>query len=160
MLIFAPAIVVAAAFTGIYGKVYDTKGFRFAIIPTLLLLMTGYVGLYFFRSTAPVFAVSMIMMCGFLGTGAMLGAKVRTHTPANKSGMFQGLRIFGQVLIPGVIGPAIGAAVLRNAETVVNNDGTTSFIPNENIFLWALIAAVFVWPVLMPLFRKEKNNAE
>ena len=157
VLIFAPAIVVAASFTGIYGKVYDTRGFRFAIIPTLLLLMTGYVGLYFFRSTAPVFVVSMIMMCGFLGTGAMLGAKVRTHTPANKSGMFQGLRIFAQVLIPGVIGPAIGAAVLRNAETVVNNDGTTSFIPNENIFLWAFIAGLLVWPVLVALFRKKEG---
>ena len=89
----------------------------------------------------------------------MLGAKVRTHTPENKSGMFQGLRIFAQVLIPGVIGPAIGAAVLQNAETVVNNDGTTSFIPNENIFLWAFVAALFVWLVLMPLFRKEKSNA-
>ena len=156
VLIFAPAIVVAAAFTGIYGKVYDTRGFRFAIIPTLLLLMAGYVGLYFFRSTAPVFVASMIMMCGFLGTGAMLGAKVRTHTPANKSGMFQGLRIFAQVLIPGVIGPAIGAAVLKNAETVVNNDGTTSFIPNENIFLWAFLTGLLVWLVLLPLFRKKE----
>ena len=155
VLIFAPAIVLAAAFTGLYGKVYDTKGFRTAIIPTLLLLMTGYVGLYFFRATVPVFLSSLLMMCGFLGTGAMLGAKVRTHTPANRSGQFQGLRIFAQVLIPGVIGPAIGAAVLKNAETVVNNDGTTSFIPNENIFLWAFIAILVLWPALLPLFRKE-----
>ena len=159
VLIFAPAIVVAAAFTGLYGRVYDTKGFRRAILLPLGLLMTGYVGLYFFRTTAPVFVASLVMMCGFLGTGAILGAKVRSHTPANKSGMFQGLRIFAQVLVPGVIGPAIGAAVLRNAETVVNNDGTTSFIPNENIFLWAFIAGLFVWLVLMPLFRKEKTYA-
>jgi len=160
VLIFAPAIVLAAAFTGLYGKVYDTKGFRAAIIPTLLLLMAGYVGLYFFRGTALVFVSSLIMMCGFLGTGAMLGAKVRTHTPANKSGQFQGLRIFAQVLVPGIIGPAIGAAVLQNAETIVNNDGTTSFIPNENIFLWAFIAVLALWPVLMPLFgRKEKHHA-
>ena len=150
------AIVLAAVFTALYGKVYDTKGFRTAIIPTLLALMAGYMGLYFFRGTALVFVASLVMMCGYLGTGAMLGAKVRTHTPANKSGMFQGLRIFAQVLIPGVIGPAIGAAVLKNAETIVNNDGTTSFIPNENIFLWAFIAGLFVWLVLMPLFRKEK----
>lgn len=158
VLIFAPAIVLAAAFTGLYGNVYDKKGFRAAVIPTLLLLMTGYVGLYFFRGTALVFLFSLIMMCGFLGTGAMLGAKVRTHTPANKSGQFQGLRIFAQVLVPGIIGPAIGAAVLKNAETIVNNDGTTSFIPNENIFLWALIAALAVWPVLMPLFGRKENR--
>lgn len=160
VLIFAPAILVAAIFTALYGKVYDKKGFGFAIVPTLVLLMTGYVGLYFFRTTAPVFIASLLMMCGFLGTGAMLGAKVRTHTPENKSGMFQGLRIVAQVLIPGVIGPAIGAKVLENAATIVNDDGTTSFIPNANIFLVALIVALFVWATLIPLYKKEKNNAE
>lgn len=156
VLIFAPAIVIAAVFTGFYGREYDRKGFRAAIVPTLVLLMAGYVGLYFFRSTTLVFIASLVMMCGYLGTGAMLGAKVRTHTPENKSGMFQGLRIFAQVLIPGVIGPAIGAAVLKNAETIVNSDGTTSFIPNESIFLWAFIAGLFVWLALMPLFERKK----
>ena len=157
VLIFAPAIVLAAVFTGVYGRVYDTRGFKTAILPTLGLLMAGYVGLYIFRSTAPVFVASLVMMCGFLGTGAVIGAKVRTHTPENKSGMFQGLRICGQVLIPGVIGPAIGAKILENAATVVNDDGTTSFIPNENIFLGALIAILAVWVILIPLFRRKEN---
>ena len=91
---------------------------------------------------------------------AMLGAKVRTHTPENKSGMFQGLRIVAQVLIPGIIGPAIGAKVLANADTIINDDGTTSFIPNANIFLVALIVLLFVWIVMIPLYKKEKNHAE
>ena len=158
VLIFAPAIVLAAAFTGLYGKVYDTKGFRSAIVPTLAMLMAGYVGLYFVRTTVPVFLASLVMMCGFLGTGAVIGAKVRTHTPKNKSGMFQGLRIFAQVLIPGIIGPAIGAKILQNAQTVVNDDGTTSFLPNENIFLGALAAALTVWLVLVPLMRRNKKE--
>ena len=157
VLIFAPAILLAAIFTGLYGKVYDTKGFKAAILPTLALLMAGYVGLYFFRATAPVFVATLVMMCGFLGTGAVIGAKVRTHTPENKSGMFQGLRICGQVLIPGVIGPAIGARILENAATIVGDDGTTSFIPNENIFLGALIAILAVWIVLIPLFRRKEK---
>ena len=157
VLIFAPAIVAAAAFTAAYGRVYDRKGFQKAVILPLAMLMAGYVVLYFCRSTAPVFLGSLIMMCGYLGTGAILGAKVRTHTPENKSGMFQGLRIFAQVLIPGVIGPAIGAAVLKNAQTILNDDGTTSFIPNENIFLVAFAAAIFVWLVLIPLFKNQKK---
>lgn len=153
VLIFAPAIVLAAVFTGLYGRVFDRKGFRFAIIPTLTLLMAGYAGLYFFRATLPVFLSSLLMMCGYLSTGAMIGAQIRAYTPENRAGTFQGLRIIGQVLIPGVVGPAVGAAVLQNADTVINSDGTESFIPNENIFLAAFIAGLAVWAVLIPIFR-------
>ena len=154
VLIFAPAIILAAAFTFFYGKQYDQHGFRKAVVLPLMLLMVGFVFLYFFRTTVPVFIGSLIMLCGYLAGMAMFGAIIRDKTPTGKAGMFQGLRIVGQVLIPGVIGPAIGAAVLKNAETILNDDGTTSFIPNRNIFLAAFIAAIFIWVVLIPLFRK------
>ena len=158
VLIFAPAIIVSAAFTALYGRVYDNKGFQTAILPTLGLLAAGYILLYFVRNTALVFIASLIMMCGFIGTGAVIGALIRDCTPKNKAGMFQGLRIVGQVLIPGVVGPAIGAAVLKNADTVVNSDGTTSFIPNENIFLAALIALLTVLIVLQPLCKLVRKK--
>lgn len=158
VLIFAPAIVVAAAFTALYGKVFDKRGFGFAIMPTLIMLAAGYVGLYFCRGTALVFVFSLVMMCGYLGTGAMIGAQIRACTPQKKAGMFQGLRIVGQVLIPGIIGPAIGAAILQNADTVINSDGTTSFIPNENIFLGALIVLVITFVALIPLFKLLKKQ--
>ena len=158
VLIFAPAIIVSAVFTALYGKVYDTKGFQFAVIPTLALLMAGYILLYFVRNTALVFIGSLVMMCGFISTGAVIGALIRDCTPQNKAGMFQGLRIVGQVLIPGVIGPAIGAWVLQNADTVTNSDGTTSFIPNENIFLAALIAICVAWAAIIPLFKLLKKK--
>ena len=161
VLIMAPAIIVAAAFTAFYGKVYDKKGFRSAVIPSMALLMAGFVVLYLFRHTVPVFIGSLLMMCGYLSGMAVFGAILRDHTPANKAGMFQGLRIVGQVLIPGIIGPAIGAAVLKNAQTIIGDDGTASFVPNKNIFLAALSAAVLVWAVLLPLFRmiSEKEKA-
>ena len=157
VLIFAPAILVAAIFTGLYGKVFDSKGFRKAVILPFALLMIGYVLLYFVRTTAPVFIGSLVMLCGFLGTGAMLGALVRQYTPQNKSGMFQGLRIVAQVLIPGVIGPAIGAAVLKNADTITNSDGTVSFIPDERIFLAAFLAGIATLVVLVIISRKMKK---
>ena len=155
VLIFAPAIVLAAAFTFFYGKRYDKKGFGKSIVPSLGLLMLGYVLLLFFRQMAPVFAGTLIMLCGYLSSMAVFGAMLRDHTPENKAGMFQGQRIIAQVLIPGIIGPAIGAAVLKNAETIANADGTVSFIPNANIFLAALIAGVFVWLAVIPLLKKK-----
>ncbi len=163
VFVMAPAIVLAAIFTAFYGKVYDKFRFKAAVIPAMALLMAGFVVLYFFKSTALVFIGSLLMMCGYLSSMAVYGALLRDHTPANKSGMFQGLRIVSQVLIPGVIGPEIGAQVLKNAETIVGDDGTTSFIPNENIFLAALVAAVVACLVLAPIFKmlkKEKSHAE
>ena len=70
--------------------------------------------------------------------------------------MLQGVRICAQVLIPGVIGPMIGSAVLANAEKVVNGDGTESFIPNENIFLAALIVAAVLSLILLLARRFQK----
>ena len=156
VLIFAPAIILAAAFTAFYGRVYDKKGFSASVIPSIALLMAGYVVLYFFRHTVPVFIGTVIMLSGYLSGMAVFGAMLRDRTPENKAGMFQGLRIVGQVLVPGVIGPAIGAAVLKNAETIVNDDGTTSFIPNQNIFLAAFAAGILIWVALLPLLRKKK----
>ena len=163
VLIFAPAIILAAAFTFFYGKVYDRRGFRGSVILPLGLLMAGFAVLYFFRSTAVVFVGTLIMLCGYLSGMAVFGAMLRDRTPEKKAGMFQGQRIVGQVLIPGIIGPAIGAAVLKNADTIVNDDGTTSFVPNENIFLAAFVAAACIFLVLIPLFgmlKKEKNHVK
>lgn len=158
VLVMAPAIVLAAIFTVFYGRVYDSKGFRTAVVPAILLLMAGYVLLFFTRSTVAVFVGSLLMMCGYLGGGAIFGAAIRDYTPKNKAGMFQGLRIFACVLVPGVIGPAIGATVLRHAEQIQNDDGTLSFVPNANIFLAALMATALLWFVLIPLLRSMKEG--
>lgn len=160
VFIMAPAILLAAVFTGLYGQRYDKAGFQRAIVPPVLLLMAGYVVLYLFKSTALVFIGSLLMMCGYLGSGAIFGALVRTYTPEKKAGMFQGLRIFTQVLIPGIIGPAIGAKVLQNAETILNDDGTTSFVPNETIFLAALWVGLFVCLTLLLVFKLMKKETK
>ena len=162
VLIMAPAIILAAVFTAFYGRVYDRAGFRKAVILPLVLLMGGYALLYFCKGTAMVFVGSLLMMCGNLSGGAIFGAMIRDNTPADRTGMFQGLRICAQVLIPGIVGPAIGAAVLRNAQTIDNDDGTSSFIPNANIFLAAFAAGLAIWLVLWWLLRmlkKEENHA-
>ncbi len=159
VLIFAPAIILAAAFTFFYGKVYDRKGFRDSVMLPVIMLMAGYTVLYFTRNGVLVFLGTLIMLSGYLGSMGIFGAMLRDNTPESKAGMFQGQRIVGQVLIPGIIGPSIGAWVLRNAETILNDDGTSSFVPNENIFLAAFIAAIFIWVLFIPLFKlinKEK----
>ena len=158
VLIMAPAIILAAIFTAVYGRVYDQKGFSFAVLIPMALLIAGFALLYVFKGTALVFIGSLLMMCGYLSGMAVFGAVIRDHTPEKKAGMFQGLRICFQVLLPGMIGPAIGAAVLANAEQILNSDGTYSFVPNENIFLAALVAVGVTLLALSPLLKLLKKE--
>ena len=151
-------IIIAAVVTALWGRVYDKKGFKFSSLLAIASLCVGYIILFFTNTTLPVFVGSLFMMCGYLAGMAVFGAMIRDNTPENKAGMFQGLRIFAQVLIPGIIGPSVGSAVLKNAETIVNNDGTTSFLPNANIFLAALVAAVLLLPLLVVIFKKQKGE--
>ena len=153
VLIMAPAIVLASIFTALYGRLYDKWGFKKSVMPALALLLLGYAFLYYTWTPAPVFVGSLLMMCGYLSGMAVFGARIRALIPENMAGRFQGVRIIGQVLIPGVIGPAVGAWVLRNAQQILNSDGTYSFLPNENIFMAAAVAAVAVVVVLGVYFR-------
>ena len=163
VLIMAPAIILASIFTVFWGRMYDRLPLKGSLLPALGLLGAGYLVLYFFRGTALVFIGSLLMMCGYLAGMAVFGALVRDYTPANRSGMFQGLRIVAQVLIPGVIGPVLGAWILRDADKVIGSDGTESFIPNQGIFMGALVVLLVLGAYLIfMLSRVERatNNEE
>lgn len=156
VFVMAPAIIIASVVTLFWGKVYDRKGFTFSAIFSLIWLTLGYILLYLFKDTVVVFIGSLLMMSGYLSGMAVFGAIIRDKTPIGKSGMLQGVRIFSQVLIPGLIGPYIGKTVLKNAEIIIGNDGTESFVPNENIFLAALVPIIIL---LIGVFFSAKKTA-
>ena len=152
VLILAPAIILAAIFTAVYGSLYDQLGFQKSVYPCVAMLLVGYLILFVSVGTLPVFIGSLLMMSGYLCGMAVFGAKIREHIPENMAGRFQGIRIIGQVLIPGVVGPSIGAFVLRNAQQIENTDGTFSFLPNRNIWAAAFVVAVVLLFVLDAIF--------
>ena len=156
VLIMAPAIVLASVVTVLWGKVYDRKGFTFSGVCSLFMLIGGYAILFFTKTVVPVFIGSFLMMSGYLSGMAVFGALIRDNTPIGKAGCLQGIRIFSQVLIPGIVGPLIGKFVLRNAEVRINpDDGTEQFIPNANIFLAAALVAILVFVVFFVLRIKK-----
>lgn len=153
VLIMAPAIILAAAVTFFFGRLVDRFGFRKTVLPSMFLLLLGFVLLWLVPSVIPaegmamkipVFIGSLLMMSGYLSGMATYGTQLRNYTPEHMAGRFQGLRILSQVLIPGIIGPQIGAWVLRDAPTISNSDGTTSFLPSADIFLTALLVLLVV----------------
>lgn len=158
VLIMAPAVILASLVTFFWGKVYDKKHFDFSATFSLLWLLLGYILLMLFTKTVPVFIGSLLMMSGYLASMAVFSAKIRDLIPADKAGMFQGVRIFSQVLIPGLVGPFIGKTVLKNAEMITNNDGTQSFVPDQSIFLAALAVAVVLVTMLLLHRCKGKSS--
>ena len=162
VFIMAPAIIIASVATVLFGKLYDKRGFVLSSSISIGLLALGFLTLFIFKHTVPVFIGSLLMMCGYLAGMAVFGAKIRDLTPLGKAGMLQGVRIFSQVLVPGVVGPFIGKLVLTGAEQIENSDGTYSFLPNEFIFLAALITTVILAIYLITLFlvKRKKNKKE
>jgi len=157
VLIMAPAILLASVATVFWGRVYDKKGYTFSAWIALFWLACGYLVLTLFRQTVPVFLGSLLMMCGYLSGMAVFGARIRDLTPAHQAGRFQGVRIFSQVLLPGLIGPFIGKSVLADAETIINSDGTESFVPNADIFIAALVVLI---PLCLLLFLSKARKAK
>lgn len=158
VLIMAPAIILAAGVTAVFGRLTDKHGFRKMVLLALGMLALGYILLYLIPAVIyaegiamkiPVFIGSLLMMSGYLSGMAVFGTQLRNYTPEHMAGRFQGLRILSQVLIPGIIGPQIGAAVLKDAPTIQNSDGTTSFLPSADIFLVALIVLLVVMIALV-----------
>ena len=152
VIIFAPAIILAAVVTAIYGRLYDQLKFEKSVVPVVGMLFVGYFILLLTETTIPVFIGTVFMLSGYLSGMAVFVAKIREHIPESMAGRFQGVRIIGQVLVPGVIGSAIGAFALRNAEQIPNSDGTYSFLPNKNIWIAAILTAGVLSVALWGLF--------
>ena len=149
----APAIIIASVFTIFYGKVIDKFGFIKSLIPVLVVYAIGLVLLSFFQGMVMLFLGCMFMMMGYLAATAAFNAAIRQHTPVEKVGLFQGVRMFASVLIPMLIGPWIGSAICGGGAIfgVTGEDFSVSPFIFLGGFVVILLAAI-------PLFFIRKGN--
>ena len=138
VLILASALSVAA------GRFIDRVGKVRAILPLTALLLAGLVGMFLARGLVSVIVAGTVMMGGMLGAGAAAAATVRDHTPAGRVGMVQGLRMVALVLVPMVVGPFIGAAVIVGANETYVDLGAVRQVPTPWMFLFAAAIALLV----------------
>ena len=158
VFVMAPCIIIAAAFTIFYGRRVDKVGFVRAIIVPLVLFLAGCAVLTFLTGMAGVFVGSMLMLSGYLGAVACLGAEIRNNTPLDRVGLFQGVRIFMIVLVPMLIGPWIGAAISAGSASMVGfgvvGDG---FTPSSLIFLGGALVSLLTFVVLFFIAKAAKR---
>ena len=156
VLIFAPAIVLAAVFTIFYGKFIDKHGFKIMSPISLTIYLIGLLILGLFTNQALIFIGTLLMMMGFLSLTACFNASIRDNTPSDKVGLFQGIRIFMSVLIPMLIGPWIGSAISGN--TAFLGVTEAGYQPSIYIFIGALLVGLFTFGILALVYFKKKGE--
>ncbi len=144
----AYALVLAVVLTGaatagvLGGRVIDRVGKARAMIPALGIYVVGLLLMLVVRDLVPLIVAGLVLMSGFILVSATVNASVRDHTPVDRVGAIQGLRMVFFVLIPMVIGPFIGAAVIRGADDYYEELGQLKQVPTAGIFLAAAVVAV------------------
>ena len=160
-----PILGIACVLTVVFGFFMDKIGKYKLVFGALGAAVIG--GIILFAVSGErlnqigVIIGGIVLMTGYLVSTAVLGAKIRDYTPEKETGLFQGVRMVFVVMIPMVTGPFIGQWVsMINGNWAPNDYGEWAVLPNEFIFLFAvIIIALTVLPLIF-LLRKEKQNEQ
>ena len=154
-IVLGVVLILASAVSVVSGRYIDRLGkLRFAV-PAVAIMLAGLAGMYFVRSQAGVMAAGTVMMGGYMMVSAALGANIRDWTPEGKVGHFQGIRMIFAVMLPMVIGPAIGAAVIKGSDSTYIELGQVKTVPTPGIYL---AAAAVLLLVFVPIFLLKKKG--
>lgn len=163
VLIFAPAIILAAIFTVFYGKLIDRFGFVKTSVISISIYILGLILLGLITNVVFVFIGTLFMMMGYLSLTACFNAAIRDNTPKKEIGLFQGIRIFVSVLIPMLVGPWIGSFI-SNAFSA-NNAGEgflgvagNDYTPSSLIFIASAVVAIFTFIVIYLIYKKKGDS--
>ena len=155
-VIITAALVIVALIAGFVILLKaSAKNKAYGLVPCTILQTAGLLLL----STSTDIKVILIgvvpTLVGNLVMGIQLNAAIKDFIPEGKAGLFQGIRMIFTVLLPMVIGPALGDLACRNsAVTYANEFGVETIVPSSSMFLYGAIVSVFVVIPLIFLIKK------
>ena len=132
------------------GKLLDRFGKKHFILPSVFVFMAGLLAVFPVRKIGLFGGCACIMLLGYGLLMIILNASVRDFTPEGKVGLFQGVRMIFAVLIPMVVGSAIGSRVTEYFSaahaggTYINDYGESVAIPVPEIFAAAAVLCVCI----------------
>ncbi len=163
----ALAVLALAAFAAgviFFGKLTDRFGRDRFLLPAAVLQIAGLALVFPMRNIFTFAIAAAVYGLGMMAFGVVISAAVRDHTPADRVGAFQGVRMIFNVLLPMVIGPWIGTKVieyyapLHEAGKYLNEYNEEVAAPVPEIFLFAAaVAALILIPALLLRLREKKK---
>ena len=155
VVLLGSVLILSSVISVLMGKVVDKHGKLTCIVPAAVVGILGLVLMYFARAQWFVAVAGIVMLGGGMVVSACCQGLIRDHTPEGKAGLFQGIRILFQVLIPMVTGPFIGVAVIRNTGMTYEELGTVKQVPTAEIFLAAAVVLVLLFVPVKLLKKRE-----
>jgi MFS family permease len=157
-IVLGIVLIIASIVSVIGGNFIDKVGKMKFVLPAAAVMLAGLVGMFFVRSMVLVIIAGAVMMSGYMLVTASLSATVRDYTPVDKVGHFQGIRMIFAVMLPMVIGPFIGAAVIKNSSSTYMDLGVVKNVPTPSIFLASAVVLLLVAIPVFLLKRRERNE--
>ena len=161
-LIIVAVVTIVALVAGIIILMKLSNKNKFlGFIPGVILLILGLIVFSSGTSLYIILAGLAPTLIGYLVLTIQLNAAIRDFTPPEKTGLFQGIRMIFVVLIPMVVGPAIGDIACRNAgATYTNEYGVETIVPDVTMFIYSAVLAVLVFIPLLLLKKKGLDKKE
>ena len=163
----AVGVVVFVLAVLFFGRLTDRVGRGVFLLPAVILQAAGLVLAFPMKNIFSFAAGFAVYGLGAMAFGVVMSAAVRDATPPDRVGAFQGVRMLFNVLLPMVIGPAVGSAVIERFAslhalgTYVNDYGESVASPVPEIFLAAAaVAALALIPVLFLRGKRFAENTE
>ena len=157
-IILGVVLIAASIVSVVSGRFIDKMGKLRFVLPAALVMLAGLIGMFFVRSGPGVMIAGTVMMSGYMMMTAALSANIRDWTPEGKIGHFQGIRMIFAVLLPMIIGPMIGAAVIRGSDSTYIELGQVKTVPTPSIYLAAaMVLLLTALPVIL-LRRRERRD--
>ncbi len=154
-------LIAASAASVVAGRFIDRIGKLRFLIPAAGVMIAGLIALYFTRAFVPVILSGIVMMSGYMILTATLSAMIRDFTPVEKAGHFQGIRMVFAVLLPMVIGPAVGSFAIKNSADTYTDLGVVKHVPTPSIFLAsALVLLTILVPIGIMMRRARQEKAK
>ena len=158
-IVLGVVLIVASLVSVLSGGVIDRVGKLRFVLPAAAVMLAGLLGMFFVRGMMGVILAGCVMMSGYMLVSAVLSGEIRDFTPDGMAGLFQGIRMIFGVLLPMILGPSIGAAVIRGSDSTYVELGVTKTVPTPQIFLAAAVVLLLIIPPVLTL-KKRASRAE
>ncbi len=154
--IVVAVIAIAVLAAGVIGMLKAADKNR--LVAYLCTIMFFIAGLFILSTSTNIIVVLIGIaptLVGYVVIHIQLTATMRDFIPEDKVGLFQGIRMIFVVLLPMIIGPAIGDIASRSSNITIIEYGVEKLVPSTSMFFWAAIVAMFVLVPILILAKKK-----